>query len=113
MKNSRLGNVLSVRARLNACTAALIAAGAGTAPGQTYNVTSAADDGSTGTLRWAINQANISENGTIQINVGTTITLQSPLPVITFQGSITGVSGTVINGNNLYRPFFVDLEAQQ
>jgi fibronectin-binding autotransporter adhesin len=117
LQNNRLVNVLSAQTRRRAivcaCAAALVAMSTGPAKASTYQVTSTADDGSTGTLRWAINQANNEENGTININVGGTITLTSPLPVITFEGSITGVAGTTINGNNLYRPFFIDLEAEQ
>ncbi len=80
--------------------------------GSAYNVTNLNDSGS-GSLRDAINQANFQETGTIQIQVPGTITLQSPLPAIIFQGSINGTGMTTINGNNLYRPFFVDLEAEQ
>jgi hypothetical protein len=48
------------------------------------NVTHTADDGSFGSLRWAINEAN-SQVGpnTINFNVSGTITLASPLPALT------------------------------
>jgi fibronectin-binding autotransporter adhesin len=106
MKNGKLP-----ARRLALLALAVMGFGLQSALAGTYTVTSTADDGSTGTLRWAINQANAVGDGDIQISVGG-ITLLSPLPVISFQGSITG-AGTVINGNNSYRPFFVDLGAQQ
>jgi fibronectin-binding autotransporter adhesin len=102
--------------RALACACAVVFAGFGAAQAyaQNYTVTSTADDGSTGTLRWAINQADNAGQGDIYFNpLSGPITLLSPLPVISFQGFILGNTGTVINGNNLYRPFFVDLEAEQ
>lgn len=73
-------------------------------------VTSLADDGSNGTLRWAINQANATVGGfydTIIVPEGT-ITLTSDLPAITDNLTIdgSGMTGTIIDGNNLYRPIY-------
>ncbi len=91
--------------------AAMVGLSVRAALGATYTVTNLNDSGS-GSFRDAINQANIQENGTIQFQVSGTIALQSSLPVITFQGSING-NGNTISGGGLYRPFFIDLEAEQ
>src|SRR4051794_25130181 len=61
----------------------------------TYPVTSMADDGSLGTLRWAINRANgdaVPDVIVFAIESGgvRTITLSSPLPVITSPVMIDG-----------------------
>jgi len=71
-------------------------------------VTSLADDGSNGTLRWAINQANATAGGiydAIVFSVDGTITLTSDLPAITEGVTITGtgMATTIIDGDNLYR----------
>ncbi|HZY84102.1 MAG TPA: hypothetical protein VFE78_04695, partial [Gemmataceae bacterium] len=67
----------------------------------TYLVTSAADDGSTGTLRWAIGQVNGGPGGDLidfQIGVfasAQTITLSSslgPLPAVSKAATIDGLS---------------------
>jgi hypothetical protein len=73
-------------------------------------VTSLTDDGSNGTLRWAINQANATVGGiydTIIIPEGT-ITLTSDLPSITDNLTIngSGLASTIIDGNNLYRSIY-------
>ncbi len=66
----------------------------------TYTVTSAADDGSAGTLRYAINQANMTGSTITEIdfNIGTAgsahiINLTSQLPTLT-------ASGVYINGQS-------------
>jgi hypothetical protein len=76
----------------------------------TATVTSIADDGSSGTLRWAIGQANA--NGSINqiiFNPGLTgtIVLTSNLPAITKTLTITGPGTSVItvSGNRLYNMF--------
>lgn len=74
-------------------------------------VTSLADDGSEGTLRWAINQANATAGGiydSITITAEGTITLTSSLPSITQSLTITGagISKTIIDGNNQYRSIY-------
>lgn len=81
-------------------------------PASSLVVTSLSDDGSPGTLRWAINQANATSGGiydSITFDVNGTITLISALPQITQNLSITGNgrTNTIIDGNNLYRPFYV------
>ena len=73
-------------------------------------VTSLADDGSNGTLRWAITQANATAGGiydAIIFGLDGTITLTSALPQITQAVTITGngITNTIIDGNSLYRPF--------
>ena len=83
----------------------------------TFTVTSTADDGSNGTLRWAIAQAN-DDNGasTIDFNLGTspaTITLtQEELDLRRTSGSIAidgpGASLLTIDGNQLSRDFAVE-----
>ena len=74
-------------------------------------VTSLADDGSEGTLRWAINQANAASGGiydSIAIMTEGTITLTANLPSITQSVSITGagMAKTIIDGNNQYRSIY-------
>lgn len=75
-------------------------------------VTSLADDGSNGTLRWAMTQANATAGGiydAIIFGLDGTITLTSALPQITQAVTITGngITNTIIDGNSLYRPFNV------
>ena len=75
-------------------------------------VTSLLDDGSVGTLRWAINQANAISGGihdSITFGVDGTVSLTSALPQITQSVTITGngIANTIIDGNNSYRLFDV------
>ncbi len=74
-------------------------------------VTSLLDDGSSGTLRWAITQANATAGGiydAIDITTEGTITLTSDLPAITAGVTITGtgMATTIIDGNNLWRAIY-------
>lgn len=90
--------------------AALQQQGVSPAHAATFTVTSTADDGSTGTLRWAITQANSSAGSdTIDFDgsVSGVITLTSNLPSITDTLTITGPGQNIlsIDGANLYRPF--------
>jgi probable HAF family extracellular repeat protein len=91
--------------------------GAGTVNGQTHaflltpvtdRVTSLADDGSAGTLRYAINNAN--SGGTIRFDVTGTITLtQGALEVskdLTINGP--GPASLAISGNNASTVFHID-----
>lgn len=75
----------------------------------TYAVTSAADDGSEGTLRWAIEQANTDPGSTINIqdNLGT-ITFTSQTPLIMAAVTINGGVGNTVSGNSQHRIFFID-----
>jgi hypothetical protein len=73
-------------------------------------VTSLDDTTSSGTLRWAITQANANSGGiydSITFDVNGTITLTSALPQVTQNLTVTGNgrTQTIIDGNNLYRPF--------
>ena len=73
-------------------------------------VTSTEDTTDNGTLRWAITQANATSGGiydSITFNINGTITLTSALPQITENLTFTGngKTQTIIDGNNLYRPF--------
>jgi hypothetical protein len=83
-----------------------------TVPASTsLEVTSLLDDGSSGTLRWAINQANANAGGiydAIDITTEGTITLTSDLPNITAGVTITGtgMATTIIDGNNLWRAIY-------
>ena len=75
-------------------------------------VTSLDDTTANGTLRWAITQANATAGGIydeITFGVDGTINLSSALPQITQNVTITGNgrAQTIIDGNNLYRPFNV------
>jgi fibronectin-binding autotransporter adhesin len=75
----------------------------------TYTVTSTADDGSTGTLRWAIGQANSNAGSTIAMNDNLgTITLTSALQIIETGMTIQGGTGNTISGDGKYRVFFVN-----
>lgn len=78
-----------------------------------YTVTTTADNGdntnpTTGSLRWAIEQANANLGGTVDIPAGLgTITLTGQMPILSQAMTING-NGNTINGNNLYRIFFID-----
>ena len=75
-------------------------------------VTSLDDTTSSGTLRWAIAQANATVGGiydSITFDTNGTISLVSSLPSIVGTLTITGNgrTNTIIDGNNAYRPFYV------
>jgi hypothetical protein len=75
-------------------------------------VTSLDDTTSSGTLRWAITQANATVGGiydSITFDTDGTISLTSSLPAIVGTLTITGNgrTDTIIDGNNAYRPFYV------
>jgi hypothetical protein len=84
----------------------------------TYQVTSSADTLSSpasGTLRWAILNANQNPGSTINlsgISSSQTITLAAPLPPIfastTINGTTSDSSITTIDGGSLYPAFFAD-----
>ena len=79
-------------------------------PASSLVVTSLDDTTSSGTLRWAITQANANAGGiydAITFNIDGTITLTSALPQVTQNLTVTGNgrTQTIIDGNNLYRPF--------
>jgi hypothetical protein len=81
----------------------------------TFTVTSLADDGSHGTLRWAITQANSAAGADIisfDNSVTGTITLTSNLPAITDSVALNGPgqSRLTINGADNYRPFTVSFD---
>jgi hypothetical protein len=84
-------------------------------PATSLKVTSLDDNTSSGTLRWAITQANAQSGGiyddiTFTDGLAGTITLTSDLPAITQSLSITGngMTNTIIDGNNLYRSIYND-----
>lgn len=85
---------------------------AGVAAAETYTVTSTADDGSAGTLRWAIGQAN-ANNGAdtiaFDLTYPATITLTSELPAIDDDLLIDGpgADDLTIDGDDQFRIFFV------
>ena len=107
--------------RIRRTTALLVAALASAVPtavvvtqssvsAATFTVTSLSDDGSSGTLRWAITQANAAAgDDTIDFDpsVSGTITLTSSLPGITDTVTITGPGqdNLTIDGVGSYRPF--------
>ncbi len=81
----------------------------------TFQVTSTADDGSVGTLRWAVNQADaagaVAQSITFNLPANSTITLTSALPSLNnSSGTISidgvGTSGLTISGANSYQVFF-------
>ena len=82
----------------------------------TFVVNSSADDGSGGTLRWAIEQANAAGAGTqtisIQLAGGQSITLGSDLPMLDNPAGMIaiengGASIVTIDGDESHRVFFV------
>ena len=99
-----------------AVTCPVITCAPGARADSTFTVTSTADDGSVGTLRWAVAQADAAGAGTQTINFAvpsnSIITLTSPLPVLNnISGVIvvngSGTSGLAISGNDANRVFFV------
>jgi autotransporter-associated beta strand protein len=81
----------------------------------TYTVNSTADtntgSGTSGTLRYCINQSNIQGgSNSIGFSVASgTITLVQPLPpVISTINSISSSNAITIDGSGLYQPFFVE-----
>ncbi|CAM3935236.1 hypothetical protein FLSI110296_04400 [Flavobacterium sinopsychrotolerans] len=79
---------------------------------QGVTVTSLLDDGSVGTLRWAITAANLDNNiNEIDFTIGFsgTLTLTSNLPTITSNLTIIGpgVSNLIVSGNTQYSMFNV------
>lgn len=75
-------------------------------PAASFNVTNLLDDGSPGSLRWAINQANANGSGSDDINVmvSGTVLLLSDLPNLTSTVNISG-NDLIIDGDNLYSAF--------
>jgi fibronectin-binding autotransporter adhesin len=82
----------------------------------TFTVTSTLDDGSAGTLRWAISQANSAGAGTqtivFSVSANSTITLTGSLPILNNSAGLivingAGANGVTINGNDAHRAFFV------
>ncbi len=77
--------------------------------------TTDADTGSynTGTLRYVLNAINTNASSNTayvdMTGISGTITLTSALPAINYNTTLTGPgpSSLTINGNNLYRPFFI------
>lgn len=74
-------------------------------------VTKTADDGTIGTLRYALTSAIGAGSGTVTIQTTGTITLLSALPVITAPITVvcTDATGITISGNGLYRVFEVNI----
>ena len=64
-----------------------------------YTVTSLADTPASGTLRWAIGQANANPGGTIAFDVSGTITLSSALPDLTRAVKINGATAPGFSGS--------------
>jgi predicted outer membrane repeat protein len=75
----------------------------------TFTVTSLADDGSAGTLRWAVNQANAAAGvDTINFSVSGTIILGSVLEIISDDLVIDGSGQSVtISGNHAVRILYI------
>jgi predicted outer membrane repeat protein len=102
-------------AGLKAAAAVCLLAGAASAGASTYTVTNTLDDGSTGSLRWAVSQVNGDGSAdTIDLTgVSGTITLTSALPAIT--NSVTfsgpGASALTISGGGSFSVFIADATA--
>jgi hypothetical protein len=84
----------------------------------TFTVTSLADDGSPGTLRWAMTQANSATGADVidfDNSLSGTIALTSNLPAITENLTIVGRGQTdlIIDGVENYRPFTVTTSGVQ
>ena len=82
----------------------------------TFDVSSSADDGSAGTLRWAIEQANAAGAGnhsiTFSLGANSTIDVSSPLPQLdnsaaTIELDGIGAGGVTISGHVNHRVLFV------
>ncbi len=85
-------------------------------PATSIEVTSLADTSDSGTLRWAIAQANATSGGiydsiTFTSGLSGTITLGSALPALSQNLTITGPGQNVItiDGIGAYRPFMVNV----
>jgi len=76
-----------------------------------YTVTKTTDDGTAGTLRYAIQNPGLYTSYSISIQTNGTITLASPLPVITVPVAVncTDAAGITVSGDNLYRVFEVNI----
>lgn len=81
-----------------------------------FDVNSSADDGSAGTLRWAIEQANAAGAGshsiTFSVAANSTIEIGDPLPQLdnsaaTIELDGLGAGGVTISGHNDHRVLFV------
>ena len=81
-----------------------------------FDVNNSADDGSAGTLRWAIEQANAAGAGshliTFSVAANSTIEIGSPLPQLdnsaaTIELDGVGAGGVTISGHNNHRVLFV------
>jgi len=101
---------------VGACAILLAQSGAKVrAADNTFIVNSAADDGSTGTLRWAIGQANSAGSGTqtisIQLTGNQTISLGSDLPILDNAVGAIAIQNdsaqmVTIDGQDSHRVFF-------
>ena len=118
---SRLSGRGRSRARFLLATVSLVAVGWVTTSrvqADTFTVTTTAADDSVGSLRWAINQANLAPGraDTIAFDAslsGSTLTLGQNLPMITKTGSSLVVEGLgrdqlTIDGNDQAAAFFVE-----
>lgn len=81
-----------------------------------FAVNSVADDGSPGTLRWAIEQVNVAGSGSHTISFslpnGATISLTRSLPILDNSGATIAIDGPgagnlTIDGHNSHRVFFI------
>ncbi len=87
-----------------------------TARGASFDVSSSADDGSAGTLRWAIEQANAAGAGshtiTFSVAANSIIEIGSPLPELdnpdaSIELDGVGAGGLTISGHDNHRVLFV------
>ena len=74
-----------------------------------FDVTSSLDNSAAGTLRWAINQANLTQQQAIidLTKITAPIKINRSLPTISTDMIIKGHQDTVISGNNRYRIFHI------
>ena len=107
LPGSRLASPMAQR-RVPGSPVSAVALGSGAAHGaSTITVTSTADTGDPGTLRWAIGEANLDPGSTIDFAPGLTgiITLTSDLPTVTASTTILGPGSAVlgVSGDGAYR----------
>src|SRR4051812_19002799 len=75
----------------------------------TFTVSNTANAGP-GSLRQAITDLNAAAGGTVNVTTAGLLTLTSPLPIVAAPLTLNG-NNLVINGDNKYRPFFIDAPA--
>jgi len=109
-------STLSTSFRVLSVALLILGLSAGISQASTYTVTSSTDDGTgtlSGSLSWAILQANAGTGSTVSFNVGASITPTGPLPEITAPITFSGVGYSVIGGTATPTLSIADTATQQ